>query len=67
MLVDLDDTLWCGLLVETGSTDIEGWPLGFVEALAYLKQRGMILGIVSKNTEERIIELWHKLLISFES
>jgi FkbH-like protein len=58
VLVDLDDTLWRGLLVETGSTDIEGWPLGFVEALAYLKQRGMILGIVSKNTEERIIELW---------
>ena len=58
VLVDLDDTLWRGLLAETGSTDIEGWPLGFVEALAYLKQRGMILGIVSKNTEERIVELW---------
>ena len=58
VLVDLDDTLWRGLLAETGSTDTEGWPLGFVEALAYLKPRGMILGIVSKNTEERIVELW---------
>ncbi|MGQ2989941.1 HAD-IIIC family phosphatase [Brevundimonas sp.] len=58
VLVDLDDTLWRGVLADNGSTDLEGWPLAFAEALLFLKQRGVILGIVSKNTEDRIKELW---------
>lgn len=61
VLIDLDDTLWRGVLAESGSTDIEGWPLGFAEALLHLKRRGVILGIVSKNSEERITPLWSEV------
>lgn len=57
VLVDLDDTLWRGILAESGSTDLEGWPIGLIEALVFLKRRGVILGIVSKNSEDRIVEL----------
>ncbi len=52
--VDLDDTLWRGVLAERDGLDAyltEGWPLGVLEALAYLKKRGMILCIVSKNDQ----------------
>ncbi len=58
VLVDLDDTLWRGVLAETGGTEIEGWPVGLAEALMFLRRRGVILGIVSKNSEDRIRELW---------
>lgn len=58
VLVDLDDTLWRGVLAETGGTDTEGWPVGLAEALMFLKRRGVILGIVSKNSEDRVRELW---------
>ena len=54
VIVDLDDTLWRGVIVEEGSISnhtLEGWPLGFVEALLYLKKRGLLLAIVSKNDE----------------
>ncbi|MDE2357735.1 MAG: hypothetical protein KGL69_13375, partial [Alphaproteobacteria bacterium] len=60
VLIDLDDTLWRGVLAETDQTNIEGWPLGFAEALMFLKRRGMILGIVSKNSQERVEELWRR-------
>jgi FkbH-like protein len=36
----------------------EGWPIGIVEALAYLKKRGILLAIVSKNDESRIKAIW---------
>lgn len=58
VLIDLDDTLWRGVLAETGHTDTEGWPVGFAEALVFLKRRGIILGIVSKNSEDRIRGMW---------
>jgi FkbH-like protein len=59
--VDLDDTLWRGVLAERDGLDAyltEGWPLGVLEALAYLKKRGVILCIVSKNDEAFIREKW---------
>jgi FkbH-like protein len=63
VVVDLDDTLWNGVSGENrdvvpdmGMT--EGWPIGFVEALAYLKQRGVLLAIISKNDEDRIKSIW---------
>jgi FkbH-like protein len=59
VLIDLDDTLWRGVLAETGTTDTTGWPKGLAEALLYLRRRGVILGIVSKNSEQRILDLWH--------
>jgi FkbH-like protein len=59
--VDLDDTLWRGIAAEEQNEPdqiTEGWPLGFIEALHFLKQRGVLLAIVSKNEDKRISQLW---------
>jgi FkbH-like protein len=64
VIVDLDDTLWRGVVAEDGHASpmvTEGWPIGFVEALAYLKRRGVLLAIASKNDEARIRALWPSL------
>lgn len=60
VVVDLDDTLWRGVVAEGGRSDetIEGWPMGIIEALQFLKKRGILLGIVSKNDEATIEALW---------
>ncbi len=66
--VDLDDTLWRGVLAEeadVADVDImlarEGWPLGLVEALAILKRRGVLLCLVSKNSEARVRAIFAKV------
>jgi FkbH-like protein len=64
VIVDLDDTLWRGIAAER--TDgyfeaMEGWPLGLIEALGYLKKRGVLLAIVSKNGHEKIERIWPHL------
>jgi len=64
VVVDLDDTLWKGVSGEMDDLDpmmTEGWPLGFAEALMFLKRRGVLLAISSKNEESRIREIWPKL------
>lgn len=64
VIVDLDDTLWRGVVAEQESPDpvsLEGWPLGLAEALLYLKQRGIVIAIVSKNDEMRIRSLWNTM------
>jgi FkbH-like protein len=64
VLVDLDDTLWRGVAAEeaeVSSTASEGWPLGFAEALMFLKGRGVLLGVVSKNDEDRVREIWQRI------
>jgi FkbH-like protein len=61
VICDLDDTLWRGVVSEEGVSGpefIEGWPLGLIEALTYLKRRGVLLAIASRNDEGRIRELW---------
>jgi FkbH-like protein len=61
VIIDLDDTLWRGVPAEGDydqTTITEGWPIGFAEALAYLKKRGVLLAIVSKNDSVRIRALW---------
>lgn len=61
VIVDLDDTVWRGVVADEGIERpdlVEGWPVAFVESLAYLKKRGIMLAIVSKNDEARIRELW---------
>lgn len=61
VVVDLDDTLWNGVSGEDRDVDpamVEGWPLGVAEALAFLKRRGVLLAIASKNDEQRIREIW---------
>ncbi len=61
VIVDLDDTLWRGVIAEESDLDddsIEGWPMGVIEALSFLKKRGILLGIISKNDESKIEGLW---------
>lgn len=61
VVIDLDDTLWRGVLAEydrVPDNHGEGWPTGFMEALLYAKKRGILLAISSKNEASRIAELW---------
>jgi FkbH-like protein len=63
--VDLDDTLWRGVQGEAehrdAATATEGWPLGMIEALAALKRRGILLCLISKNTEDTVSKIWAEL------
>ena len=69
VIVDLDGTLWPGVLAETGSPfawtpeisgafSFIGFYFGLHEALKCLKQRGIVLACVSKNDEATVRELW---------
>lgn len=67
LVLDLDNTLWGGVLGEDG---IEGIKVGgdypgkaflyFQEALAELSKHGILLAICSKNNEEDVKEAWAK-------
>lgn len=66
VIVDLDDTLWRGVAADSVLQPwarIEGWPIGFVEALLFFKKRGGLLAICSKNdhatTLARLSTIWH--------
>jgi FkbH-like protein len=64
VILDLDDTLWRGVAAEASDITaemIEGWPVGLMEALRFLKKRGTLLAITSKNDETRIAELWDRI------
>ncbi len=64
LIVDLDDTMWRGIAAENETYNhelLEGWPLGFVEALLYFKNRGGLLAICSKNDYERTAENFAKI------
>lgn len=64
LVIDLDDTLWNGVVGEMGSPDVsitEGWPAGVLEALSYFKDRGVLLAILSKNRKELVEKVWHQL------
>ena len=69
VIVDLDGTLWPGVLAETGSPfawapeisgafSYIGLYFGLHEALLCLKKRGIVLACVSKNDEATVRELW---------
>jgi FkbH-like protein len=69
VIVDLDGTLWPGVLAETGSPfawtpeisgvfSYVGLYFGLHEALLCLKKRGLVLACVSKNDESTVRELW---------
>jgi HAD superfamily phosphatase (TIGR01681 family) len=63
--VDLDDTMWRGVIAERQEWDHEvtsGWPLGLMEALVTLRRRGIILAIVSKNDPATIAKIWPDVL-----
>ena len=62
VIVDIDDTLWRGVAAEQNEAEpgleaLEGWPLGFAEALGHLKRRGVVLAIASKNDEGRVAQI----------
>jgi FkbH-like protein len=64
VIVDLDDTLWRGVVIDAdriSGHNTEGWPLGLVEALLFLKRRGILLAIVSKNDEKNITRVWDRI------
>ena len=69
VIVDLDGTLWPGVLAETGSPfawrpetsspySYVGLYFGIHEALLALKRRGILLACVSKNDEALVRSLW---------
>lgn len=65
VIMDIDDTLWRGVAAEKADgadTEMAGWPLGIVEALGYLRRRGVLLAIASKNDEGRIRQLWGEIM-----
>jgi FkbH-like protein len=69
VILDLDGTLWPGVLAETGApfawtpeisghNSYIGLYFGFHEALKALKRRGILLACVSKNDEALVRDLW---------
>ncbi|CAB3967401.1 FkbH domain protein [Burkholderia aenigmatica] len=60
IVTDLDNTLWKGVLAEedeiVSASLVEGWPIGYAEALMECKRRGILLAISSKNDEQFILE-----------
>lgn len=67
LVLDLDNTLWGGILGEDGINGIKiggDYPgksfLFFQEALGELTKYGIILSICSKNNEQDVFEAWEK-------
>jgi FkbH-like protein len=69
VILDLDGTLWPGVLAETGAPfawtpevsgaySYVGLYFGLHEALKALKKRGVLLACVSKNDEALVRQLW---------
>ncbi len=66
IITDLDNTLWRGVAAEADEivpwNFVEGWPLGYAEALLACKARGLLLAVASKNDEavirERFDQIW---------
>lgn len=64
VIFDLDGTLWRGVPADhddIGHHLTEGWPVGMVEAAAFLKMRGILIAIASKNDPDTARRLWEKL------
>lgn len=67
LVLDLDNTLWGGVLGEDGIQGIQiggDYPgkafLCFQEGLVELTKKGIILAICSKNNEQDVLEAWEK-------
>jgi FkbH-like protein len=64
VVFDLDDTLWRGVIAEESeitSDNVEGWPVGLMETACFLKKRGVLLAIISRNDEARIVSLFDRI------
>jgi FkbH-like protein len=63
VVTDLDDTLWRGVSGEwERPTFSDGWPNGYAEALAFLRQRGILLAVISKNDPATVMTRWSSLI-----
>ena len=67
LVLDLDNTLWGGVLGEDGVYGIKlggDYPgkafLLFQESILELSKSGIILAICSKNNEDDVMEVWQK-------
>ena len=67
LVLDLDNTLWGGVLGEDGATGIKiggDYPgkafFHFQQALLELSRHGVILSVCSKNNEQDVLEAWEK-------
>jgi len=67
LVLDLDNTLWGGILGEEGMEEIQignSYPgnafLDFQNNLLELSKNGVILTVCSKNNEQDVIEAWNK-------
>src|SRR5581483_10907361 len=65
VIFDLDNTLWRGQLAEAyrpgedASWPLpDGWPMGIWEAIHYLRARGILVAVCSKNDPETVRSLW---------
>ena len=64
VIFDLDGTLWRGVPAdrdELGDYLIEGWPLSILEAASFLRKRGILLALASKNDPDLIRRIWTNL------
>jgi FkbH-like protein len=63
VVTDLDDTLWRGVSGEWERPSFtDGWPNGYAEALAFLRQRGILLAVISKNDPQVVMTRWSSLM-----
>ncbi|MFT8472912.1 HAD-IIIC family phosphatase [Acetobacter persici] len=68
VIFDLDNTLWRGQLAEHYRPDVQpwprtdGWPLGIWEAIHYLRARGILVAICSKNDYETVRQRWEDVV-----
>jgi FkbH-like protein len=63
VVTDLDDTLWRGVCGEWEGPQVSGgWPSGYAEALSLLTQRGILLGVISKNDPDTVRRNWSSLI-----
>ena len=64
VVFDLDGTLWRGVPADgddIGSFLTEGWPLSILEAAAFLKKRGILIALASKNDPDKASYIWEQL------
>ncbi|MFT8468539.1 MAG: HAD-IIIC family phosphatase [Acetobacter syzygii] len=68
VVFDLDNTLWRGQIAEHYRPEAQpwprtdGWPLGLWEAIHYLRARGILVAICSKNDYDYVKTRWDDVI-----